>query len=258
MSVHLSKRFKFSLALIVMLTLLLAVTTQRALRASRADAEWVAHTAEVLAAVGVIRAATNEADNAWRVYILSGSDIGDVAQARQKVSLNVEHVTVLTRHNTAQSGNLHRLDELLSEHYKTQNLILERRAREGFIAAVTLVRSNPDAALSLDVQAQLDVIRNAEISLLTTRVGQSKTTSRRLSLLCWALFVLVCVLILYSARTVICDLKRRQEIARHLAKTNAELRRLQLKSFAGDEERTASLVELQQAITDASELLRAS
>jgi len=157
----------------------------RSLGEQSEDAQWVAHTHEVMEGLETLRTEVLKAENARRGYVLTGEARfrARYATAREELHKQAGTLRMLTTDNAAQQKRLDELQPLIRQRLELlEESMANPRAGQlngGEQAAYTV----PGAELTGRIEAELNTMEKSEQELLRERDGQARVSARQTRIL---------------------------------------------------------------------------
>jgi signal transduction histidine kinase len=164
----------------------------------------VSHTKDVMTVMQDVQLTVEAAESSKRGYLLTGDELfrSKYARAKDQVFNNIGHLRQLTNDNLQQRANLDRLSSAVQIRVDKmeQVLALRRRGRLPDTEAVRIMREG--SRLMADIGQICVAITAEESRLLTERIQVQRRTEGEVAV-CFAVGILVSVLLLYWAYELI-------------------------------------------------------
>ena len=237
---RLRRNVRFGFAAAVILTALLGFFSWRNMQRAASDAEWVAHTHEVLATLEAAMRALATAESGARGFALGGDDLmlSPLNEDKNLVQTNLARLRHLTADNVAQQRRLDVLEEQINACIASaEALVAARRANQ------TIDDQKLQAGIQLmqGVRFTAAEMEEEEQSLLRRRQQEARNT-RSISTLAGVLASLLGMVILGIAGSTV------QHQVKVAAGAQAQLRNLNSDLERRVAERTAALTESEQRL----------
>ncbi len=209
------------------------------------SSQWVAHTHEVRARLGLLHAAVSDAESSTRAYLLMGTPSHRAAYAEfaREARRHLATLGELIADNPAQRRLSGRMDELVEQRLARLETAARVLETEGPAAVRTLIAADGGAALMGEIRALTGRMYDAEGALLLRREARARSDSQ--DALIFLFVTLVCAGGIFA---VLLFHIRAEMLARGAA--DERVRRLNADLERRVEERTAELEANQRLFVD--------
>ena len=175
----LERKVLFGLALAGIVLALIGVLSYVSVVRSRAEAQLVDHTHEVLDSLSQLRSDLSAAESGQRGFLLTGQDEYEQSYdaAAGSIEKQLRHLRELTRDNPAQQSNLDTLVPLLAQRLQEMQSRLELRRKEGLAAAQAAMMADQGEQLRERVRGAVAEMESEENRLLQEREKRAESSS---------------------------------------------------------------------------------
>ncbi len=180
---------------------------------------WVSHTYEVMANIEEVRSALKDCERGIWAYDVSGhlEALQPYSSALGEEGAGRRQLRALTADNAVQQKRLDELDPLIGALEANWKTIIERRSASAAATSDAAPARAQDTKQFEQVGALLEVMRQAEQSLLVRRAAESARVARQTKLTIVLGGALAGALVILAAALVFSDIATRKRIERDLA-----------------------------------------
>lgn len=148
------------------------------------DAEWVAHTHEVLGSLSAVLGSLQDAETGERGYIITGDPdyLEPYRAGVAGVEAQRQHLIELVHDNPAQLARAQTLAPLIASRLRVLEQGVEIRRGGDFAASQQIVLDGHGKQSMDQIRAQIAAMKGAEDALLASRAATAKTAAREATL----------------------------------------------------------------------------
>lgn len=181
---NLMRNLPYWFALALAALLVNAAVSYRNARIQAEDADWVAHTREVLGTLSETLASLTDAELGKRGYLLTGdkSYLKPYHDSVGRVQRLLARLRSLTADNARQQQHLARLDRLVEDRLATLERTIELNDEKGLDAAREFVLKGPGHRLTEDIRRVIGEMTDEENGLLGKREAEAASARRQANL----------------------------------------------------------------------------
>ncbi len=166
-------------AVTLLIFVIVGMTSWRNVEKQMEDAEWVAHTHEVLATISRLLTALQDVETGQRGYIITGeqSYLAPYTAGLTAAEVQRLHLLELVNDNPRQAARAQALGPLIKERLAAIDQGIEARRSNDFAAAQQVVLSGHGKKAMDEIRAVVGAMQQAEETLLAQRAAIAKTAA---------------------------------------------------------------------------------
>ncbi len=243
MTLALEKKVTWSFALALLVILAVSGLAWRSNEKQLTDADWVAHTQDILTQLTALLSATSDGETGQRGFIISGDPayLAPYDAFQRDWPEKFRALAGLVVDNPEQQADLGSLHELLEQRAGELAHVIQLRREQGFEAARARLVEGRGKHLQDEIREHIERLQGREQALLDTRRREASTEADATRLLLASAFGLSFIAIVVVMRQFGHEFSRRKEAEEALLDNNRHLAEATAKAERADRLKSAFL-----------------
>ena len=212
-------KIAISFGIVLLLLLVIGILSYQNLNRLKKEADWVAHTHEVLRNIELVLGDLKDAETGQRGYLITGMEnyLEPYNNALNNLEKDIDHLKKLTSDNIVQQQHIIKLKSLVSEKLNELDQTINLRRNDGFDAAHRIVVTDVGKKAMDEIRDVMGEMKDEETRLLEERSSLSiRDTQVAKVEIIWIVvsaFLFVVFLTVYLTRIIAYPIGKISEIA---------------------------------------------